>query len=309
MSASDTSQGSPRVYECVIGVYFAYASVLSVTLSYLSPEVRLRTLVVNGLLFALYLYVLRRERSHPREWLVMVREWGALPLALLAYKEMGWFAPQAHDYHLEMGWITIDRLVLRNWGLRALIESVPLFPALLQLCYVLVYALPFFVVAMVYVYHRRESIDVLLTIYLLGLFLAYAQFPFWPSEPPRTVFPGDDAPAVQTLISRLNLWMLGSYGIHTSVFPSAHVSGAFAAAFGIWDIFRDVRWLRWTALSYAVLIALSTVYGRYHYLVDALAGLAMAIIASLIGHWLLARRYGPRLMTSSRSGGTHRTLD
>jgi membrane-associated phospholipid phosphatase len=303
------AQGSPRVWEWVIGVYFAYASVLALTLRHLTLEVRLRTLAANALLFVLFFCILRIERSHPREWLGMVREWGALPLALLAYKEMGWFAPPSHDYHLEMGWITVDRLVLRQWGVRHAIESVPLLPAVLQLSYVLVYALPFFVVAMVYVYRRRPLIDVLLTIYLLGLFLAYAQFPFWPSEPPRTVFPGDDAPTVDTWIRSLNLWMLGSYGIHTSVFPSAHVSGAFAAVFGIWQIFRDVRWLRWTTLIYAILIAVSTVYGRYHYLVDALAGLAVAVLASLIGRWLLALRYGPELLMASPPGRTQGVVE
>ena len=68
--------------------------------------------------------------------------------------------------------------------------------------------------------------------YLLGLFLSYAQFPWWPSEPPWAVFPGVDAPTVDTLVRRFNQWILGGYGIHTSVFPSAHVAGAFAAAFG-----------------------------------------------------------------------------
>ena len=73
----------------------------------------------------------------------------------------------------------------------------------------------------------------LLVIYLLGLFLSYVQFPFWPSEPPRIVFPGEDAPTVDTAIRQFNQWILGGYGIHTSVFPSAHVSGAFGAAFGL----------------------------------------------------------------------------
>jgi membrane-associated phospholipid phosphatase len=281
-----------RVYEWVLGAYFTYATVLAFALPYVGPGVRIRMLLVNGLLLAVYLVVFRSQEAQPREWLMMVREWGSVSLALLAYKEMGWLAPPAHDSHLEMGWITIDRLVLRQWGGRAFIESVPLLPDLLQLCYVLVYALPFFVVAMVYVYRRRPLIDIVLTIYLLGLFLAYAQFPFWPSEPPRTVFPGDDAPTIDTLIRSFNMWMLGSYGIHTSVFPSAHVSGAFAAAFAMWRVFPDVRWLRWSTLVYAVLIAASTVYGRYHYLVDAIAGVGVAVVASLVGRLLLTLRYG-----------------
>src|SRR5438094_471423 len=84
--------------------------------------------------------------------------------------------------------------------------------------------------ALVYVHRKSGSAEVLLVTYLLGLFLSYAQFPYWPSEPPWIVFPGEDGPAVNTILRRFNGWILGGYGIHTSVFPSAHVSGALAAA-------------------------------------------------------------------------------
>jgi len=106
--------------------------------------------------------------------------------------------------------------------------------------------------------------------------LCYAQFPFWPSEPPRVVFARQDAPAYETIFRRFNLWMLGSYGIHTSVFPSAHVAGAFGAAFGMRHAASALKWAsRWLFLI-AGLIAVATVYGRYHYACDATAGLLIA---------------------------------
>jgi len=109
--------------------------------------------------------------------------------------------------------------------------------------------------------------------------LCYAQFPFWPSEPPRTVFPGQDFPSYDTIFRRFNWWMLGGYGIHTSVFPSAHVAGAFSAAFGMWFALPEHRWVARALFVMAALIATATVYGRYHYLADAAAGLLMAILA------------------------------
>ena len=149
---------------------------------------------------------------------------------LLAYKEMGWLAPAAHDHHLEQSWIVWDRSLLRDWRLRQIIESAgPLFPSILEACYVLVYALPVFYDDHAVCLSANRARRQLLVIYLLGLFLSYVQFPFWPSEPPRIVFPGEDAPTVDTLLRQFNHWILGGYGIHTSVFPSAHVSGAVAA--------------------------------------------------------------------------------
>jgi hypothetical protein len=133
---------------------------------------------------------------------------------------------------------------------------------------------------MLYIYRRREKVDRLVLVFVTAVLLCYAQFPFWPSEPPRVVFFGQDFPAYDTIFRRFNWWMLGNYGIHTSVFPSAHVAGAFGATFGIWRAVPERRRLRCFLMAMAVLIAAATVYGRYHYLGDAAAGLAMALLAT-----------------------------
>ena len=158
-----------------------------------------------------------------------------------------------------------------------------MFPSILETCYVLVYALPVFAMTVLYAYRRTQYADDLLFIYLLGLFLSYVQFPFWPSEPPRIVFPGEDAPTVNSLLRQFNHWILGGYGIHTSVFPSAHVSGTVAAAFAMKRIFEDRPWLYKAVFVYAALVAAATVYGRYHYAVDAAAGIVVGLAAARIG--------------------------
>jgi membrane-associated phospholipid phosphatase len=84
--------------------------------------------------------------------------------------------------------------------------------------------------------------------------------------------------------------MLGGYGIHTSVFPSAHVAGAFSAAFGMRRALPEHLWVWRFLLVMAVLIATATVYGRYHYLADAGAGLAMACVAGLVARLEIVSR-------------------
>jgi membrane-associated phospholipid phosphatase len=276
-----------RRSEWVLAAYFAYVTALTGILR-VSSEVRVRTLVVNGLLFCFYAILLTRFRAS--EVTRHLRNWIPLALMLLGYKEMGWLAPAAHDHHLEQAWIVLDRSALRDWRLREIIESAgPLFPAILETCYVLVYSLPAFVMTMLYLYRRSRSADDLLFIYLLGLFLSYMQFPLWPSEPPRIVFPGEDAPTVDTLLRQFNHWILGGYGIHTSVFPSAHVSGAVAASFAMKRAFADRPWIYRGVFIYAALVALATVYGRYHYAVDAVAGIVVGMVAAWFGEWVLDR--------------------
>ena len=268
-----------RLSEWILAVYFAYVTALSWILP-VQPGVPVRTIIVNGLVLCLYAILLRFRDSIAVEHL---RNWIPLALMLLAYKEIGWLAPASHDHRLEQSWIVWDRLLLTRWRLRIAIESAgPLFPSILELCYVLVYALPAFSMTMLYVYRKSHDAERLLVIYLLGLFLSYVQFPFWPSEPPRIVFPGEDTSAIDTVVRQFNHWILGGYGIHTSVFPSAHVSGAFAAAFAMKQVLGARPWLYRAVFVYAILVAVATVYGRYHYAVDAIAGVAVGMLAALV---------------------------
>jgi membrane-associated phospholipid phosphatase len=272
-----------RLSEWILTAYFAYVTVLSLILP-VQSGVAIRTIIVNGLALSIYAALLR----FPENIVVQhLRNWIPLALMLLAYKEMGWLAPASHDHRLEQSWIVWDRLLLTRWRLRNVIESAgPLFPSILELCYVLVYALPAFSMTMLYVYRKSHDAECLLVIYLLGLFLSYVQFPYWPSEPPRIVFPGEDTSAIDTLLRQFNHWILGGYGIHTSVFPSAHVSGAFAAAFALKRILGEHPWLYRGVFVYATLVAIATVYGRYHYAVDAVAGVLVGVVAAALGRWL-----------------------
>ena len=51
----------------------------------------------------------------------------------------------------------------------------------------------------------------------------------------------------------------------------------------------DRRRVGWGMLIYAVLVSIATVYGRYHYAVDALAGLGVSLAAAALGAWLFRR--------------------
>jgi membrane-associated phospholipid phosphatase len=272
-----------RRSELVLCAYFVYAAALAQWLP-ISQEIRMVTMVLNLTVLAGYSLLIYAHSLRGRDWLGVLRDWFPLVLVLLAYREMGWFAPHARSYALEQRWIVLDRLILRDWHMHVVIEALgPLVPSILEISYSLVYAIAPFSMAMLYVYGARKRAECFLFIFVLGVLLAYAQFPFWPSEPPRTVFPGEDAPSILTIFRRFNWFLLGGYGIHTSVFPSAHVSGAFAAAFGMVRALPEKPWVGRLLLVLAVLIATATVYGRYHYVVDALAGFAVSVMALALG--------------------------
>ncbi len=272
-----------RRSEWVLIGYFAYAAALSLVLP-VRTGLQALVITLNLAVIACYALLAAAHKLRGNRLLGIQRDLLPLPLMLLGYREMGWFAPAHHTFYWERIWVQWDRLLLRQAGLHSAIEALgPVLPSLLEISYTLVYAIAPFSVAMLFVYDCRERLDAFYFSALLGVVLAYAQFPFWPSEPPRTAFPGEDFPGYLTIFRRFNWAMLGGYGIHTSVFPSAHVSGAFSAALALRRMLPERGWIGRLLLLLAISIATATVYGRYHYAADAVAGFGCAVLAEGLG--------------------------
>jgi membrane-associated phospholipid phosphatase len=264
-----------RPYEWLIIAYYTYVAAIAPVFI---PKGETRWLgaavaaIVTGILFGLTRYY------------SILRDWIPIACTLGAYREMNWFTPAVRDHHLERAWIVWDRWLLDTAHLRAAVESLgPLLPSLLEICYVLVYAIAPISLTILFLNSprnlRRERVSAFWFAYLAGTLTSYALFPYFPSDPPRTVFAGADLPTVITVFRRFNLAILGEYGIHSSVFPSAHVSAAFACGWGLLIAMPDRRRFGWIVAAYASLVAVATVYGRYHYATDALAGFAISFLA------------------------------
>jgi len=263
-----------RRAEQLLLAYFAYTGVMGLTLGV--RTVPLWQLLVLNLSIGVGLLFLLARCPIDTEW----RDLFPYPFALLCYREAGWLAPAVTPHNLEQRWIEWDRLVLDAWHGRAALEALGgTIPTLLEAAYLSVYVIALIAVGILYLFGRREQVDRFWFAFLLGLMLSYIQFPFWPSEPPRTVFPGQDLPNFLGAIRQLNLFLVGNYGIHSSVFPSAHVSGAIAGALMLRRSLPDRRWAGNAMLAVAILIAIATFYGRYHYVVDAAAGAAIGVVA------------------------------
>ena len=278
-----------RSSEWLLIGYFAYVAIVSSRFPLPAAVARLPALILI-LAAGLILTLAYAERIGSTKFFSISRDWLPLIFTLIAYREMDWFTPLSWDHHLEFGWIVWDRSLLYG-GLQTAIESLgAVIPTYLELCYLVVYAVGPFTVATLYFAGQRERVNQVLFVYLLGTLSAYALFPYFPSEPPRTLFAGSDLPRMMTAIRRFNLWIVNGYGIHSSVFPSAHVSSAFSAAWALLGFLPERRKFGWGMLIYATSVAIATVYGRYHYAVDAVAGAGLSLIALVTTWFLLLRR-------------------
>jgi membrane-associated phospholipid phosphatase len=78
------------------------------------------------------------------------------------------------------------------------------------------------------------------------------------------------------------------YGrVRGAAFPSEHVAGSVAALWGAW---RHRRWLFWVMAPLVICMCVSTVWGRYHYVVDVFAGIVTGTLGYLIGGWMMKKQ-------------------
>jgi membrane-associated phospholipid phosphatase len=265
---------SERLFVC----YFAYVAILS-GFFHDRPYLHAQPIFYLVGATAFFLLLSKLQRGPLENVIVGVRDWLPIGFLIIAFREMELFVPAKYDLSYESSWIKLDQLVLHVWSWRAAIESLgKTFPVCLELCYLLVYGVAAFSLAWIVARPDPRRVDYFWAVYLSGTLAAYALFPYFPSLPPRYAFPLVEPPAV-TWVRELNLAVLHGATIHSGVFPSAHVSSVFSAVWALYFLFPDRPWLVRIMLIYAFSVSLATVYGRYHYVADVLAGFAVSLIA------------------------------
>jgi len=85
---------------------------------------------------------------------------------------------------------------------------------------------------------------------------------------------------------RIMAWIYDHFEAPGAAFPSSHVAVAITT---LCFSFRYLPRIRFAHLLMVVLLCLSTVYCRYHYVVDVLAGIMTAAVLLPLGNWLYFR--------------------
>ena len=123
---------------------------------------------------------------------------------------------------------------------------------------------------------------------LLATLFCYAVYPFFPLMPPRVLFGDVPGPHVAPLLRKLNFWLLDHYSVQACIFPSGHVAAVTAVALAVR---KHAPRLGALFLFLAASVAAATVYGRYHYAADAVAGALVGVAA-----YVASNTFKPRAM-------------
>ena len=123
---------------------------------------------------------------------------------------------------------------------------------------------------------HRSAADRFWTLVLLGEFGSFAALPWIQTRPPRTIEPPGAMERRSLWMRRMNQLQIATVSIGVNTFPSGHVAGALATAIAVSEV---LPMLTPSLLAVVLGIAVAAVLGRYHYLVDAVAGAALTLVA------------------------------
>ena len=158
----------------------------------------------------------------------------------------------------------------------------PLLTDALQVAYASYYLLPFTIGIVLLAQKREQEFDYALFMIMLCFYLSYAGYLLFPALGPRFTMnhlqTADlrgfvlTAP-IQELLNRLE-------GIKRDAFPSGHTGIALTVLF---LAFKFEKKLFWIFLPFVSALIFSTVYLRYHYVVDVLAGISLTALTLFFG--------------------------
>jgi membrane-associated phospholipid phosphatase len=272
----------------------AFAALFSLAVVVRRPDDRplaVPLLLLSAVLVALALVAprLRRLGTVAR----FAGDFYALILAVLIYTAIGVLnraAGVSHDLAVQgweeaifrsqpsLDWIRSDSWTWLSWPLHAAYLSY----------YVILAAAPLGLLRMG---RRQEAADAA-TLIMAAFYVCYAVFAWFPVAGPRYAFTLAHNAATATLPARVTQQLLISASAWGTAFPSSHVAAALTAGLSAG---RGSRPLGVALTVAALLLALGTVYGQFHYAVDAIAGVAVAALV-----WALRNKIVPTSSSSHR---------
>ncbi len=172
----------------------------------------------------------------------------------------------------------------------------PALTAVLQVCYTSYYFIPMVFCLILLSKGQSEKFDISLFGITFGFFVSYVGYIIVPALGPRYYLEGQFAHTLMRdgLARAINSTLNFLEGANRDAFPSGHTEIVLIVLIYAW---RYKRWFFWIALPLASGLVLATMYLRYHYAVDVIAGAVLAPVCV----WAADRIYGKLAVIASEA--------
>ena len=146
---------------------------------------------------------------------------------------------------------------------------------LLHACYIAYYPILCASPLGLWLVGRRDAAQHTILAVMVTFYLCYVFFLFFPVAGPRYAFDLAHNAATEVAPARLAQWLLDRGDAWGAAFPSSHVAGAVVATLCALWYWRPLGLF---LLPFTLGLVFAVVYGQFHYAVDAVAGLGVAVV-------------------------------
>jgi len=230
---------------------------------------------------AIALLVIEVKRPNRASW--VFRNWYPLPYVALCYKEMALLIPAVWRSDADRWLADLDYRLWRAhptvWLERI---QTPALTELLQIAYTLFIPVVLLVAVLLWRQGRFGEFQYYAFVIALGYLVSYVGYLLVPARGPRFLLHAEQTFPLQGLwfFEYMQRALDTLESAHYDCFPSGHTELTILALWGSRMVSETLFKLYW---FYTPFLIFATVYLRYHYSVDVLAGIAVAAAIILLG--------------------------
>ncbi|MDE0322484.1 MAG: phosphatase PAP2 family protein [Candidatus Poribacteria bacterium] len=207
--------------------------------------------------------------------LQFLRDWYPLSTIAIFYFEMGKLTQMMFQHYFDETVIHWEKRVFKGMPSLELSDRFPsiILSEILHLCYFSYYVIAVFLAAWLYFGGRIGPFQETVFAETLTFNLSLLCYPFLPATGPRYLFEKIQGKLSNGFFFRLTHSIVSRGSSKGTAFPSSHVS---------LSVIVLLYALRYDSTAFLILLpmciglTLGTVYGRFHYAIDALVGAALA---------------------------------
>lgn len=225
----------------------------------------------------------------PRPVMQFARDWYPLPLFVFSFEELqglvhmifpGWFDPYLIQFDFNFAGVH-PSIWLAQF-------SSPGLNDFMQFAYMTYFLYLIILPAILWATRDRLAFWTVMVSTAIAHDSVYAAAVLFPVESPYYSLAHLQTKSLPGGVFTSTIGLVEHFGrVHGAAFPSAHVAGSTVALLAA----RCYRTrLFWIFLPFYISMCVATVYGRYHYIADVLAGIAVGAVGWAAGQWLMERK-------------------
>ena len=202
---------------------------------------------------------------------------------VIIFDSLEWLVHYVNPNDIDPILIRIDYMIFNNHP-TVMLERIatPFLTDVLQISYSTYYFIPISFGLILLLNDQRKEFERSLFLILFCFYLSYLGYILTPALGPRFTIAHLHSTALKGLFVAEPIQNLLNYleGIKRDAFPSGHTAVALIV---LYLAYRFKRGFFWVLLPVVAVLLFSTVYCRYHYVVDVIAGVALTIFTIIIG--------------------------